>query len=43
MASNDHPSTSDGRRIVARTPVTESFPVISVPDRVLQRYRAKVS
>src|SRR3954451_7960884 len=36
------PNTSDGRKIVARAPKTDSYPVISVPDQVLQRYRAKV-
>jgi len=36
------PNTSDGRKIVARAPRTTSYPVIRVPDRILQRYRARV-
>ncbi len=42
MMSSNIPTTSDGRRIAARVPKTDSYPVIDVPQDVLNRYRAKI-
>ena len=39
---SDMPNTDDGRKIVARAPKTDSYPVFTPSPQVLARYRALV-